>query len=117
MRKTSLTDAALCKAISEMAIGLVDADLGGGVFKKRVALPGQGKSGSARTLVATYKRQRWFYVFGFEKSDRSNITSAELEAVQSIGADLLRLTEDQLVTHLASQAIVEICHDSEKQDN
>ena len=53
MRKTELTDSALCAAVSEMAAGLIDADLGGGAVKKRVALPGRGKSGSARTLVAT----------------------------------------------------------------
>jgi hypothetical protein len=49
MRKIELTESALCSAVAEMASGLVDADLGGGVFKKRVALPGRGKSGSART--------------------------------------------------------------------
>jgi len=57
VRKTDLTDDALCKAVSEMAAGLVDADLGGGVLKKRVALPGRGKSGGARTLVATNRRE------------------------------------------------------------
>jgi len=53
MRKTDLTNAALSNAVSEMDEGLIDADLGGGVVKKRVALPGRGKRGSARTLVAT----------------------------------------------------------------
>lgn len=48
MRKAELTDDALCDAVSEMAQGLVDADLGGHVVKKRVALPGQGKRGGAR---------------------------------------------------------------------
>ena len=58
VRKTDLTDDALCKAISEMVAGLVDANLGGGVVKKRVALPGRGKSGGARTLVATNRKER-----------------------------------------------------------
>jgi hypothetical protein len=58
MRKTSLTNDALCNAVSEMDAGLIDADLGGGVVKKRVALPGRGKSGSTRTLVATNKDDR-----------------------------------------------------------
>ena len=61
VRKTDLTDNSLCKAVSEMAAGLVDADLGGGVVKKRVALPGRGKSGGARTLVATNRGSRWFF--------------------------------------------------------
>lgn len=75
MRKTELTDSALCAAVSEMAAGLIDADLGGGVLKKRVALPGRGKSGSARTLVATNKGVRWFFVFGFEKNERASIST------------------------------------------
>jgi hypothetical protein len=111
MRKTPLTDPALCAAVEEMASGLVDADLGGGVFKKRVAVPGKGKSGSARTLVATRKGERWFFVFGFEKTARANITRAELEAVQQIGADLLGLSNDQLAAHLVGGAVTEICHD------
>ena len=48
MRKTTLTDAALCQAVREMANGLIDADMGGDVVKKRVALPGRGKSGGVR---------------------------------------------------------------------
>lgn len=116
MRKTLLTDMALCAAVVEMAAGLVDADLGGGVLKKRVVLPGRGKSGSARTLVATRKGQRWFFVFGFEKNERANITSTELEAVRRIGADLVGLTDDQLAAHLAGEAITEICDDHKKQE-
>ncbi len=61
----------MCKAVSEMERGLVDADLGGGVVKKRVALPGRGKRGGARTLVATNRGDRWFFVYGFEKSVRT----------------------------------------------
>ena len=58
MRKTSLSNEALCKSVAEMERGLIDADLGGGMFKKRVALPGRGKSGSTCTLVATNKSDR-----------------------------------------------------------
>jgi len=58
MRKTELSDQALCDAVSEMERGLIDADLGGGVVKKRVPLPGRGKRGGTRTLVATNKSNR-----------------------------------------------------------
>ena len=57
-RKGRLADDALCVAVPEMAKGLIDADLGGGVVKKRVALPGRGKSAGSRTLVATNKADR-----------------------------------------------------------
>ena len=68
-RKAGLFDDVLCQAVDEMIGGLVDADLGGGVVKKRVALPGRGKSGGSRTLVATNKGDRWFFIFGFEKNE------------------------------------------------
>lgn len=61
MRKTELSEDALCAAVVEMAQGLIDADLGGGVVKKRVGLSGHGKPGGARTLVATNKGNRWFF--------------------------------------------------------
>lgn len=98
-----------------MAAGLIDADLGGGVVKKRVALPGRGKSGSARTLVATNKGSRWFFVFGFEKNERTNISAKEVEAVQGIAADLFRLSASELDAHVNTEALKEICHDSEGQ--
>ena len=111
MRKTELTDLALCEAVAEMAQGLLDADLGGGVVKKRVALPGRGKSGGARTLVATNKGSRWFFVFGFEKNDRANISDSELEALQDLAKDLLVRTGSQLDLAVQEHALEEICHD------
>lgn len=110
MRKTDLTNEALCDAVSEMDAGLIDVDLGGGVVKKRVALPGRGKSGSARILVATNKGNRWFFVFGFEKNERANINMKELEALRAIASDLLRLNSKQLDAHTKNEALQEICH-------
>lgn len=110
MRKTELTNVALCEAVAEMVQGLIDADLGGGVLKKRVALPGAGKSGGARTLLATNKGNRWFFVFGFEKSDRANISSQELEALQDLAQDLLLRTAKQLDVAIQANALEEICH-------
>jgi hypothetical protein len=110
MRKTELTDRALCEAVAEMVQGLIEADLGGGVVKKRVALPGRGKSGGARTLVATNKGNRWFFVFGFGKSDRANISDQELEALQDLAQDLLARTGAQLDLAVQTSALEEICH-------
>jgi hypothetical protein len=110
MRKTELTDSALCAAVAEMVQGLIDADLGGGVVKKRVGLPGRGKSGGARTLVATNKGNRWFFVFGFEKNDRANINSDELEALQNLAHELLARTRSQLDLAVNDRTLEEICH-------
>ncbi len=116
LRKTELTDSALCLAVTEMSNGLIDADMGGGVLKKRVAMPGRGKSGSARTLLATNRASRWFFVFGFEKNERANVTGKEIEALQQLAADLLRLSHSQLDAHVGSDALKEICHDDQSQD-
>lgn len=110
MRKTELTDQALCAAVDEMKRGLVDADLGGGVVKKRVGLAGRGKRGGARTLLATNRGNRWFFVYGFEKSERANISAAELEALQAIADDLLVRTDAELDRAVAAAALEEICH-------
>ena len=111
MRKTALTDRALCSAVAEMAQGLIDADLGGGVVKKRVGLAGRGKRGGARTLVATNKGNRWFFIYGFEKNDRANITDDELEALNDIAEQLLARTGKQLDEAVQDGSLQEICHD------
>jgi len=115
MRKTELTESALCLAVIEMSNGLIDADLGGGVLKRRGAMPGRGKSGSARTLLATNRASRWFFVFGFEKNERANVTGKEVEALQQLASDLLRLSPSQLDEHVGSDALKEICHDNQSQ--
>ncbi|MDD5031146.1 MAG: type II toxin-antitoxin system RelE/ParE family toxin [Rhodoferax sp.] len=111
MGKTELTNDALCAAVTEMIAGLVDADLGGGVIKKRIGLAGHGKRGGARTLIATRQDNRWFFVFGFEKNDRANISHHELEALQDLAQDLLTRTDAQLDTAVQAHTLEEICHD------
>jgi hypothetical protein len=96
MRKTDLTDGALCAAVAEMAQGLIDADLGGHIVKKRVAIAGRGKRGGARTLIATNKGTRWFFVYGFEKNERANVSDDEVQALQGVAVELLARTASQL---------------------
>lgn len=115
MRKTELTDSALCGAVTEMSQGLIDADLGGGVVKKRIGLAGRGKRGGARTLVATNKGNRWFFVYGFEKNDRANIADDELEALQDIAGELLARTGRQLDAAVEDGSLQEICHEHKTQ--
>jgi len=110
MRKTELTESALCNAVNEMIQGLIDADLGGGVVKKRVGLAGRGKSGGARTLIATNKGTRWFFVFGFEKNDRANIADNELEALQDLAQELLARSINQLNEAIQDGTLLEICN-------
>ena len=95
-RKQGLTSSSLCTAVREMAAGRHDADLGGGLLKKRIARPGQGKSGGFRTLVATNKGDRWVFVFGFSKNERSNIDKDEEQALKALAAHLMSLTAQAL---------------------
>src|SRR3990172_782170 len=106
--KTGIADSALRIAIKEIRAGLIDADLGGGIIKKRVALPGRGKRGSTRTLLATNKNDRWIFVLGFEKNERDNITTNELEALRFLAADLFRLSNKQVIEAIRHGSLVEV---------
>lgn len=61
--------------------------------------------------MATNKGNRWFFVFGFEKNDRANVSAKELEALQAIAADLLKLSSAALDANVDNEALQEICHD------
>jgi len=87
--KEDLKDKELCKAIQEIKGGLYDADLDSGLFKKRVAKPGQGKRGGFRTLLATNRNDKWFFMFGFPKNERENINNKEEEALKALANVLL----------------------------
>jgi hypothetical protein len=78
-------------------------------------LQARGKRGGARTLVATNKGSRWFFVYGFEKNDRANIADDELEALKEIAAQLLARTGRQLDEAVAHEVLLEICHDHKNQ--
>ena len=79
--KEGLSDDALLTAISEIESGLVDADLGGHVLKKRVPIAGRGKRGGVRTILAYQYRNKAFFVYGFAKNAQDNIDTSELKAM------------------------------------
>jgi hypothetical protein len=110
-RKSSLPDSTLCTAVAEMAAGLIDADLGGSVYKKRVPMAGRGKRGGARTILGSNLGDRWFFIFGFEKNDRATVDARELAALQRIAATLLALDTTLLDHSLAEGELMEICHE------
>ena len=77
-RKAGLGDVALCEAIGNAERGLIDADLGGGVIKQRIARQGGGKSGGFRTIIFFRAAERAVYIYGFGKNERDNIRDDEL---------------------------------------
>ena len=113
--KQGLTSAVLCVAVREMVAGLFDADLGGGLLKKRIGRPGQGKSGGFRTLVATNKGNRWIFVFGFPKSERGNIDEDEEEALKKLATHLLSLTAQAMGKAQQAGELIEVDCDEKNQ--
>ena len=101
-------DALLQRAITEMNQGLYDANLGGNVYKKRIGRPGQGKSGGSRSLVAFKSRNMAFFVYGFNKNQRSNISHLELAALKKLADELFSYKSGQLDLALASGTLIEI---------
>ena len=107
-RKEGVTDRALLVAVTEMEAGLIDARLGGGLFKKRVALPGGGKSGGARTIVAGNFRDRWIFLYGFAKNERDNIDQKEERDLKRIAGVMLALDRTALGQLLESGHLLEV---------
>jgi hypothetical protein len=114
-RKQGLTTSSLCAAVREMMAGLYDADLGGGLLKKRIARAGEGKRGGFRTLVATNKGSRWVFLFGFPKNERSNIDKNEAEALKKLAAELLLLTAQALSNAQRAGELMEVACDAKDQ--
>jgi hypothetical protein len=111
MRKEGLKDAGLVIAVGEMENGNIDADLGGKVFKKRIAFPGRGKRGSARTLIAYKNGERAFFMFGFSKNERANIDSNELRALKLMAKTLLEKSNAKLKKDLDTKILIEVTPD------
>jgi len=107
-RSEGLTDQVLRQAVAEMEAGLIDADLGGHVVKKRVPLLGRGKRGGARTLLAYRRGDRAFFVYSFAKNERDNIDERELQALKKLAAIQLGLTEAELAIALAEGKSIEV---------
>jgi hypothetical protein len=103
-----LADSALCQAIDEMERGLVDADLGGCLFKKRIAREGGGKSSGYRTLLSAKLGGRYVFLFGFAKSARANISIEEKKALRYAGSVFLNLSRDALALALQVGTLEEV---------
>ncbi len=75
--KECMDDVSLKDAVVMLEAGQFDADLGGGVYKQRLARPGQGKSGGYRLIICFRRGDRAFFMFGFAKSNQANISVSE----------------------------------------
>ena len=111
-RKARITDAVLWAAIADASRGLIDADLGGGVVKQRIARQGAGKSGGFRTIILFRERERAFFVHGFAKNEQDNIRDDELAAFKLLAAEMLAYDDAALARAIGNGTLTEVmCHD------
>lgn len=89
----------MLKAVEEIERGLIDAELGGHIIKKRIARSGSGKRSGYRTLIATNKNNKWFFMYGFAKNERENIDPEELTTIKKT-AHLLLLSDDLTIDRM-----------------
>lgn len=109
--KEGISDAALIEAVSEMEQGLIDANLGGNVYKKRVALPCKGKSGGVRTLLAFKNEDRAVFMYGFAKNKRANISVAEFKALKLLAAEFLSYSDQRIQQAINADELIEVIED------
>lgn len=88
-RHELIAESSLCEAIARAERGLIDADLGGGLIKQRVARQGKGRSGGYRMIVAYRAKNRAIFLFGFAKSEMENIAANQLAVARDIARKLL----------------------------
>jgi len=81
-KKEKISDKKIIQAVKEVENGIVDADYGHGVMKKRIARENEGKSGGYRTIILYKVDDKAFFVYGFPKKDKDNIDRKEEEVLK-----------------------------------
>ncbi len=111
-RREKINDVALCETVDRAERGLIDADLGSGLIKQRVARPGQGRSGGFRTLLAYRAASRTVFVYGFAKSERGNIDQDERAFWRTVAAAFLAMSVDAIENAIVSDELKEVLCDA-----
>jgi hypothetical protein len=106
--KEGVTDGELTELVNLLEAGQPDADLGGGVYKMRLARPGEGKSGGYRVIVFFKSEERTFFEYAFAKADRGNISEKELRNHKKNAKVYLSATDEQLRDFLRKRDLIEI---------
>ena len=114
-RQERIEDQSLRDAIERAERGLVDADLGSGIIKQRVARPGEGRSGGYRLLIAYRSGNLAVFLYGFAKNERDNITADELATLQEIGAAWIAAKKERIENAIKEGLLKEIHHEDEKE--
>lgn len=107
-RKENLDDESLRLSVNEMDNGLIDAGLGGHVYKKRIAISGRGKSGGVRTLLVYKAGTTAYFIYGFSKNARANIKDNELKGLKTYAEILLNYSDKELKQAVKTGALIEV---------
>jgi hypothetical protein len=116
-RRERIADASMREAIERAERGIIDADLGGGLIKQRVARPGQGRSGGYRMMVAYRTKDRAIFLLGFAKNERENISPKELAALRELVKVWLRASDDQIATAMDDDILQEVTDEKNIEDD
>jgi hypothetical protein len=106
--KAQITDDQLRTAASEIENGQAEANLGGDVYKKRIAMQGQGKRGSYRTIVIFRRNERLFFMFGYAKTEMSDIGESAERGFKRLAKKYLAYTDAQLDLAVKTGELLEI---------
>jgi hypothetical protein len=113
-RREGIADAALREAVARAEKGQIDADLGGGVIKQRIARPGQGRSKGYRAIILFRRGAKALFVYGFAKSQRANIDDNEEEQFKEAAKHVPALTENQIAELLKRGDFAEVKYNEQK---
>jgi len=108
MGEERISDNALKKAIDEMGNGLFEANLGSGLYKKRIARKGQGKRSSYRTILAFKEKDRSFFMYGYAKNDRDNISNKEELVYKKLAGYFLKMPDSKLENLIKIDELFEV---------
>ena len=107
-KKNDVSIEDLFSAAEEVVNGDFEANLGGHIIKKRVAINSGGKSGGARMILFFRARERLIYIHGFKKNEKANITDTELKAFKGLAKIFEVMTEDQINQSIKSGYFIEV---------
>lgn len=107
-RKARISDADLWWAARQANDGAIDADLGGGLIKQRIARAGEGKSGGSRSIILFRRGDRAVFVYGFEKKDLANIRANEVEAFRELAKVVLGYTAEEMERMVKAGALLKV---------
>ena len=106
--KEGITDHELLEVVDQLEADQADANLGGNVYKVRIARSGEGKSGGHRVIVYFRNEYRTFFSYGFSKNDKGSISGKELKRFKEDAKDQFSYTDEEIKRYLRNGSLIEI---------